>query len=158
MIPLDIQYYESLADTAKTALVNHAAQIVSLNLSGEEKDLHIEAMKKYADWIKDIPNRLEERKARVTGLHEKMWDPNNLNPTPVIHLALGQVCFLEGNAELSAENLSLAAANADLLEETGNWLSALRTVSQVQVTLPEGIQTDDEAVQAITHLFGLMAK
>ncbi len=158
MIPLDIQYYESLADTAKTALVNHAAQIVSLNLSGEEKDLHIEAMKKYADWIKDIPNRLEERKARVTGLHEKMWDPNNLNPTPVIHLALGQVYFLEGNAELSAENLSLAAANADLLEETGNWLSALRTVSQVQVTLPEGIQIDDEAVQAIARLFGLMAK
>jgi len=81
-----------------------------------------------------------------------------LNPTPVIHLALGQVYFLEGNAELSAENLSLATANADLLEETGNWLSALRTVSQVQVTLPEGTQTDDEAVQAITQLFGLMAK
>lgn len=158
MIPLDIQYYESLADTAKTALVNHAAQIASLNLSGEEKDLHIGTMKKYADWIKDIPNRLEERKARVTGLHEKMWNPNKLNPTPVIHLALGQVYFLEGNAELCAENLSLATANADLLEETGNWLSALRTVSQVQVTLPEGIQTDDEAVQAITHLFGLMEK
>mgnify|MGYP000885903160 FL=1 len=82
----------------------------------------------------------------------------NLNATPVIHLALGQVYFLEGNAELCADNLSLAVESTDLLEETGNWLSALGTVSDVQVTLPEGFQADDDVVKAISSLFGLMAE
>ena len=158
MIPLDIQYYESLAETAKTALVNHAGQIASLDLSSEEKEEHMEAMKKYTGWIKEIPGRLDAAKSKVTGLYETMWNPNNLNATPVIHLALGQVYFLEGNAELCADNLSLAVESTDLLEETGNWLSALGTVSDVQVTLPEGFQADDDVVKAISSLFGLMAE
>jgi len=158
MIPLDMQFYELLADTSKTALLTHAGQIVVYDLEGEEKEDHMEAIKKYAGWIKEIPERLEERKSRVTGLYEITWNPNTLNTTPTIHLALGQVYFLEGDVQLCLEHLNSALASADLLEETGNWLSALRTVSDVQVTLPEGFQADDEVVQAIASLFGMMVE
>jgi len=158
MIPLHMQFYELLADTSKTALLTHAGQIVVYDLEGEEKETHMEAMKKYAGWIKEIPERLEERKSRVTGLYEITWNPNTLNTTPTIHLALGQVYFLEGDVQLCLEHLNSALASADLLEETGNWLSALRTVSDVQVTLPEGFQADDEVVQAIASLFGMMVE
>lgn len=158
MIPLHMQFYELLADTSKTALLTHAGQIVVYDLEGEEKETHMEAMKKYAGWIKEIPERIEERKARIVGLHEFMWSPDNLEITPPIHLALGQVYFLEGNAQSALEHLAQGSQSPDLADEAANWLLALGTVADVDAQLPEGAQTNNEAVDAITKLYRILSE
>lgn len=158
MIPLHMQFYELLADTSKTALLTHAGQIVVYDLEGEEKETHMEAMKKYAGWIKEIPERIEERKARIVGLHEFMWSPDNLEITPPIHLALGQVYFLEGDAQSALEHLAQGAQSPDLADEAANWLLALGTVADVDAQLPEGAQTNNEAVDAITKLYRILSE
>jgi len=158
MIPLDMQFYQVLADKARTAMLNHAIEIAAYDLEGEEKESHIEPMRKYADWIKEIPNRIEEKKSKIVGLHEFMWSPDNLQTTPIIHLALGQVYFLEGDVQSALEHLKHGAQSTDLQDEAANWLYALRIVANVDVQIPEDAQIDDDTVDAITHLYGILSE
>ncbi len=156
MIPLDIRFYERLASSAKDAMLTHGVQSLSQGLEAQEKQEHIKAMKKYAGLIKEIPERLEEQKSKITGLYEKMWNPDQLNVTGPIALALGQEYFLEGNNQAAIENLTLAGKKAELKEEAGMWLRALAIAAQTSVALPEGIQPDEEAVQAVATMYGLL--
>ena len=144
MIPLDIRFYERLASSAKDAMLTHGVSVLSQGLEAEEEQQHIETMKKYAGLIKEIPARLQEQKSGITGLYEKIWNPNQLSITQPIALALGQEYFLEGNREAAVEHLTLAGKKADLKEEAGLWLRAL-AIATKQCSMPDGIQANEEA-------------
>lgn len=156
MIPLDIRFYERLASSAKDAMLTHGVSVLSPGLQAEEKQQHLEAMNKYAGLIKEIPTRLEEQKGGVTGLYEKIWNPNQLNITQPIALALGQEHFLEGNREAAVEHLTLAGKKADLKEEAGLWLRGLAIATKTNVALPEGIKADEEAARLVASMYGLL--
>jgi O-antigen ligase/tetratricopeptide (TPR) repeat protein len=157
MIPLDIRFYERLASSAKDAMLTHGVSVLSQGLEAEEKQQHIEAMKKYAGLIKGIPARLQEQKSGITGLYEKIWNPNQLNITQPIALALGQEYFLEGNREAAVEHLTMAGKKADLKEEAGLWLRAIAIATKTNVALPEGIETNEEAATLIAGMYGLLS-
>jgi O-antigen ligase len=156
MIPLDIRFYERLASSAKDAMLTHGVSVLSPGLQAEDKQQHLEAMNKYAGLIKEIPARLEEQKSGITGLYERIWNPNQLNITQPIALALGQEYFLEGNREAAVEHLTLAGKKADLKEEAGLWLRGLAIATKTNVALPEGIKADEEAARLVADMYGLL--
>jgi O-antigen ligase len=156
MIPLDIRFYELLATSANEAVVSHGLSLLSQSMQSEERQQHVDAMNKYAGIIKEIPARLEEQKAEITGLYEKTWNPGQLNVTRPIALSLGQVYFLEGNMEAAIENLSSAGKDPELQEDAGIWLRALTIATGTEAALPEGFEANEHAAGVISKMYNLL--
>ncbi len=158
MIPLDIKSYEHLALSAKEAMMTHGALVLSQGIQDQSKQEHTDAVRRYADLIKEIPARLERQKVGITGVYAQMWNPKQLDVTQPIALALGQVHFLEGNFEACVENLTLASKKADLENQAGTWLRALAMATQTNVALPEGAEPNEGEAQAAAIMYGLLSR
>lgn len=158
MIPLDIRMYEHMAQTTRYAMISRGVSALSAGTDEKQRHTHIEATAKYAGWIEEIPERLLERQAKVTGLYAEMWSPKRLDITQTIALALGQTYFLEGNREAAVENLSLAGSKPDLSSEANTWLQAVAIATKTEVPLSQGARVDENAAQVLASMFGLLSR
>ena len=152
MLPLDVTVYEFMAETTSRALILQAAQAKQ----APENQEHLSKITEYVGRLMDIPRRLSCRQARVTGLYAQVWNPDRLDLTRPLSLALGQAYFLQGDLEAAVEHLSFAGGESKLQNEASNWLRAMAIATGKAVTLPSGGETDEQIALSIAPLYGML--
>ncbi len=157
MIPLDVQFYENLAKSARQAIMIHSSWAL-FSEDSDARQQYIDTAMSYGDIIKEIPLKLDEQKSRVTGVYAKVFKPSRLDVSEPISLALGQVHFLEGNLEKCVEYLTSAGKKSDTRDQAGTWLEALRQATGTEVELPKKAEVDEQVVEAAVQIYGILSK
>jgi len=158
LCPLDRNFHDVLANCAKTAISEHLGAWQKESNDGNEQaaEGHVEYIKRYSAWIREIPEVLLQKKEAVTGIYAKVWNSDELNITGGISLALGQAYYLGGDKEKALSYLSSAMKDQKLAHEASNWLYCLSQVSDVKVSLPGAFKPDQNLTQLLTRAYGLV--
>ena len=155
MIPLDIRYYELLASTAKTAILNHLDTILAGTGNGKDLDERLALVKKYVGWLGEIPKMLDNRKSKITGLYARAWDPKQLDISPRVALVLGEASYLAGDAHGAVNYLTSARRDGNIAQEANTWLYYLAAVTGTKVALPQGFKPS-EGAERVAKLYGFL--